>query len=322
MKKTKYNVAVIGATGLVGKSLISTLEKRNFPIGEVRLFASLKSEGKSIFAFNRNLKTERLENNLFANVDFAFFCVKNDVSLKYAPLFAKQGAITIDNSSAFRFNEKTPLIIPEINGEKALLSTEKIIANPNCSTIIALTPLKNVFKKYHIKRLIFSTYQAVSGSGYRGIQDLLLTRNGFCGKYYSHDISSTFIPKIGEEKYHGQTEEEWKMINETRKILNSPLPVSATCVRVPVENCHGVNVEVECSEHVDLNIIKKEMEFESAKHVDVPTALDANGKDYVVFGRVRQSGVFTNGFSYFAVGDNLQKGAALNAVQIAETYIK
>ena len=317
----KYNVAVVGATGLIGRKILGTLFKRRFPISELRVFASEKSDGKKISFGGERLTVEKLDENVRGKFDFVFFSAGKNVSLKYAPLFAKSGAIVIDNSSAFRSDKDVSLVIPEINGASLSVIPKNIVANPNCSTIIALIPLKNVIAKYGVKRLVFSTYQAVSGSGMKGIADLLLTRQGFTGKFYPYNISETFIPQIGEVLADGYTEEELKMVNETRKITGLNVKVSATCVRVPVENCHGVSVEVETEKAVDIRSLADEMQYSAALFSEFPNATDTDGKNEVLFGRIRKSGVFENGFSYFAAGDNTLKGAALNAVQIAEYII-
>ena len=317
----KYGVAVVGATGLIGRKILGTLFKRRFPISELRVFASEKSDGKKISFGGDRLTVEKLDENVRGEFDFVFFSAGKNVSLKYAPLFAKSGAIVIDNSSAFRSDKDVPLVIPEINGASLSEIPKNIVANPNCSTIIALVPLKNTIAKYGVKRLVFSTYQAVSGSGMKGIADLLLTRQGFTGKFYPYNISETFIPQIGEVFADGYTEEELKMVNETRKITGFNVKVSATCVRVPVENCHGVSVEVETEKAVDIRSLADEMQYSAALFSEFPNATDTDGKNEILFGRIRKSGVFKNGFSYFAAGDNTLKGAALNAVQIAEYII-
>lgn len=317
----KYSVAVVGATGLIGRKILATLHNRRFPISELRVFASGKSDGKTISFGGEKLTVEKLDENVRGEFDFAFFSAGKDVSLKYAPFFAKNGAIVIDNSSAFRADKDVPLVIPEINGASLREIPKKIVANPNCSTIIALVPLKNVIAKYGVKSLVFSTYQAVSGSGMKGISDLLLTRQGFTGKFYPYNISDTFIPQIGEILADGYAEEELKMVNETRKITGLNVKVSATCVRVPVENCHGVSVEVETEKPVNIRSLADEMNYSAALFSKLPNTTDADGKNEVLFGRIRKSGVFENGFSYFAAGDNTLKGAALNAVQIAEQII-
>ncbi len=322
MLKLKYNVAIIGATGLVGKKFVQTLEHLRFPIGNLRLFASQKNIGKKTLAFGKILPLESLENNNLENIDVAFFATDKDVSLKYAPVFEKLGTIVVDNSSAFRQDKDVPLVIPEINPEKIFSSGRKIIANPNCSTIVALTPLKNVYKKYRLKQLIFSTYQSVSGNGRDGIADLLRTRQGFSPSFYPLNIAKTILPQIGDIDENGESEEEKKMANETKKILGADVAVSATCVRVPTENCHGVAVEANFDHPIDLDEIKKEMIFDGVKHSDLPNFGEADGNANIFFGRLRKSRVFDNGISFFSVGDNLLKGASLNAVQIAEIIVK
>ena len=303
----KYGVAVVGATGLIGRKILGTLFKRRFPISELRVFASEKSDGKKISFGGERLTVEKLNENVRGEFDFVFFSAGKNVSLKYAPLFAKSGAIVIDNSSAFRSDKDVPLVIPEINGASLSEIPKNIVANPNCSTIIALVPLKNTIAKYGVKRLVFSTYQAVSGSGMKGIADLLLTRQGFTGKFYPYNISETFIPQIGEVFADGYTEEELKMVNETRKITGLNVKVSATCVRVPVENCHGVSVEVETEKAVDIRSLADEMQYSAALFSEFPNATDTDGKNEILFGRIRKSGVFKNGFSYFAAGDTRSK---------------
>lgn len=318
MKNLEYNVAIVGATGLIGRKFIEVLEQRQFPIANARLFASERSRGKTLQAFGRTISVESLESNDFDGIDFAFFSAGKEVSLKYAPLFEKSGAIVIDNSSAFRGCLDIPLIVPELNGDKIYSSDRKIIANPNCSTIIAITPLCNIRKNYKIKRLIFSTYQSVSGSGMKGVKDLLKTRHGFSGSYYPFNVANTIIPEIGEILENGYTDEEMKMVHETRKILESDIRISATCVRVPTENCHGVTVEAETDEKIEVEEVKNLMKFKGVKLSETPNFEEADGKDDIFVGRIRKSRVFDRGFSYFAVGDNTRKGASLNAVEIAE----
>lgn len=321
MNNEKFNVAVVGATGLIGRKFLEVLEKRSFPVNKLRIFASERSINKKIHAFEKEFTIESPEGFDAREIDFAFFSAGKDAALKYAPIFATSGATVIDNSSAFRSYPDVPLVIPEINGN-IIKKTDKIIANPNCSTIIALIPLKNIIKKYGLKRIIFTTYQAVSGSGMKGKRDLLLTRYGFSKEFYDYNISETCIPGIGEILNDGYTEEERKMINETKKITGLDVAVSATCVRVPIENCHGISVEVETQKPVTAATLANEMKYPSARFSLVPIVSDANGKDEVIFGRIRKSNIFENGFSYFAIGDNTLKGAALNAVQIAELIIK
>ena len=244
MINDKYSVGVVGATGLIGGKFIKVLENRKFPIGEFRPFASAKNAGKTIFAFNENLKLRLLRDGCFDGLDFVFFCAGRDVSLRYAPAAAAAGAIVVDNSSAFRREKDIPLVVPEINfGE--ITSADRLISNPNCSTIQAVLPLSVIRENFGIERIIYTTYQAVSGSGRKGVADLRLTGYGFSPSFYPLPISRTCIPEIGDFAPDGYTEEEKKMEFETNKILGVSVPVSATCVRVPIENCHAVAVEAE-----------------------------------------------------------------------------
>ena len=321
--KNKFNVAIVGATGLVGRKFIEVLEKRNFPINKLKLFASEKSKGKQIFALGKERKLFTLENGCFVGYNLVFFCAGKEISLRYAPWATNEGALVIDNSSAFRNNPKVPLVIPEINGEILQKSTYRLISNPNCSTAIAILPLKKLDELYGLKRVIYTTYQAVSGSGQKGIDDLSRCKKGCTNTFYKADVSKNFIAEIGGYGKFGYTEEEWKMINETKKILEKSVDVSATCVRVPIENCHGVSVEVE----LERDFLDEEIKtvFRSIKGIELcalPIPSLANGKDNVLVGRIKRSLAFKNGLSYFCVGDNLLKGAALNAVQIAEMAIK
>ena len=254
----KYAVGVVGATGLIGGKFIKVLENRKFPVGEFRPFASAKNAGKTIFAFNENLKLRLLRDGCFDGLDFVFFCAGRDVSLRYAPAAAAAGAIVVDNSSAFRREKDIPLVVPEINfGE--ITSADRLISNPNCSTIQAVLPLSVIRENFGIERIIYTTYQAVSGSGRKGVADLRLTGYGFSPSFYPLPISRTCIPEIGDFTPDGYTEEEKKMEFETNKILGVSVPVSATCVRVPIENCHAVAIEVEVKKPIDLSEVKAKL---------------------------------------------------------------
>ncbi len=321
--KKRFNVAIVGATGLIGGKLLSVLERRLFPINRLKLFASQKSAGKKIKAFGEEFAVSPLCEGCFIGVDVAFFCVSKDISQKYAPIAINEGAYVIDNSSAFRQNPKIPLIIPEINGEVLKFSCAKLISNPNCSTAIAILPLKALHENFGVKRVVYTTYQAVSGSGQRGIADLNECKKGNSPCFYAVDVSKNFIPKIGEYSVYGYTAEELKMINETKKILGVDLDVSATCVRVPIKNCHGVSVEVELEkEFYDEDIKTLFRSIKGISLCDLPLPQNADGKNEVLVGRIKRSLAFKNGLCYFCVGDNLLKGAALNAVQIAEKLVE
>lgn len=318
----KYAVGVVGATGLIGGKFIKVLENRKFPVGEFRPFASAKNAGKTIFAFNENLKLRLLRDGCFDGLDFVFFCAGRDVSLRYAPAAAAAGAIVVDNSSAFRREKDIPLVVPEINfGE--ITSADRLISNPNCSTIQAVLPLSVIRENFGIERIIYTTYQAVSGSGRKGVADLRLTGYGFSPSFYPLPISRTCIPEIGDFTPDGYTEEEKKMEFETNKILGVSVPVSATCVRVPIENCHAVAIEVEVKKPIDLSEVKAKLAAKRGIVLsDLPSAVEADGSYDVFVGRIRKSAAFDNGLSFITYADNTLRGAAYNAVRIAEKIIE
>ena len=233
------------------------------------------------------------------------------------------GAYVIDNSSAFRNKDKIPLVIPEINGDVLKTNASRLIANPNCSTAIAILPLKILDKLYTVKRIIFTTFQAVSGMGQKGIDDFTRCKKGAKPKIFPLDISKNCIPLIGNADAFGYTDEELKMVNETQKIFNKKIAVSATCVRVPIKNCHGISVEVEFEKEFFEEDIKSIFKMtDGVKLVNIPSFEQADNKDEIFVGRIKKSLVFKNGISYFCIGDNTLKGASLNAVQIAERLIE
>lgn len=318
----KYAVGVVGATGLIGGKFIKVLENRKFPVGEFRPFASAKNAGKTIFAFNENLKLRLLRDGCFDGLDFVFFCAGRDVSLRYAPAAAAAGAIVVDNSSAFRREKDIPLVVPEINfGE--ITSADRLISNPNCSTIQAVLPLSVIRENFGIERIIYTTYQAVSGSGRKGVADLRLTGYGFSPSFYPLPISRTCIPEIGDFTPDGYMEEEKKMEFETNKILGVSVPVSATCVRVPIENCHAVAIEVEVKKPIDLSEVKAKLAAKRGIVLsDLPSAVEADGSYDVFVGRIRKSTAYENGLSFITCADNTLRGAAYNAVRIAEKIIE
>ncbi|MBQ8725626.1 MAG: aspartate-semialdehyde dehydrogenase [Clostridia bacterium] len=321
MKKI-FNVAIVGASGLIGRKFIEVLEKRRFPVGEIKLFASEKSRGKKMTAFGRSIELKTLDENSFKGTDIVFFSAGKNVALKYAPIAESQGAFVIDNSSAFRQNPDTALIIPEINGKSLNQYKNKIISNPNCSTAIALLPLFYLHKRYRLKRVIYTTYQGISGSGQRGIDDYKRCENGLIAQFFPINPTKNCIPKIGGFSKYGYTEEELKMVFETQKILGLTLPVSATCVRVPVLNCHAVSVDAEFEKEIydeDVKSILKNAQ--GVRLADLPCQTLADGKDEILVGRIKRSFAFNNGLSFYCVGDNTLKGASLNAVQIAELLI-
>ena len=319
----KYNVAIVGATGLVGNTFIKVLEEYKFPVKSMKLLASAKSAGKQL-KFNDELITvEELMESSFDGIDIAFFSAGGEVARIYGPIAASKGVRVIDNSSAFRADENIGLVIPEVNFDDYKLNN--IIANPNCSTIQVVIPLKAIQDAYGIKRIVYSTYQAVSGSGQKGINDLSNSLEGKPCVFYPHDISKTCIPEIDSFLESGYTKEEMKMVNETKKILhNNDAKISATCIRVPVSNGHGVSVMLETNKQFDIEHVKKVLSnYENVIVVDdgvnhkYPTSVLAENTDYVYVGRIRRDLSCDNGLLFYCVADNVRRGAASNAVLTA-----
>ena len=325
-----YKVAIIGATGLVGRTFLKVLKERNFPVEKLYLYASKNSAGKKI-EFNGTEYTviELKDDTIAEDIDVALFSAGGAVSLEYAPKFKAKGAVVIDNSSAWRMDENIPLIVPEANPE-ALENHSGIIANPNCSTIQVMPVLKVLQEKYGLKRVIYSTYQAVAGSGQRGLDDLEANLKGEPSKGYPHQIAFNALPHIDVFLDNGYTKEEEKMINETRKILNLPdLKATATCVRVPVKFGHGVSVNVELEKPFELADVVKAFEEKEGvivqndgKNNVYPMPIIAQDTDEVYVGRIRRDDTVESGLNLWVVADNIRKGAATNTIQIAETLIK
>lgn len=326
-----YKLAIVGATGLVGRTALKILEEKNLPIYEYVLFSSKKSAGKVISFKNKDYVVRELTEDSFReeHFDFAIFSAGGSTSLKYSPIAAENGCIVIDNSSAFRMEENVPLVVPEVNPEDISLN-RGIIANPNCSTIQAVLPLKCLDNKYKIKKIIYSTYQAVSGAGVNGIKDLENGIKGLKNEKFPHPIFNNCLPHIDVFLENGYTKEEEKMINETRKILhNSNLPITATCVRVPVFNCHSESINVELENDFDLKDVIEELNsfsniivLDNIKENIYPLASDCSGHDEVFVGRIRRDYSVKYGLNLWVVADNIRKGAATNAIQILEELIK
>lgn len=327
-KKESYNVAIVGATGLVGGTFLKILSEYHFPIHELRLLASSRSEGKKIVYEGKTYQVQTLNKNSFDQIDIALFSAGASVSKEYGRIAEESGAVVIDNSSAFRMEEDISLIVPEINPND-YIGKRKIIANPNCSTIQVVLPLYALHQAFGLKRVNYTTYQAVSGSGQKGIEDLKRTIKGQEPQFYPAKISETCIPQIDSFLEDGYTKEEMKMVNETRKILHLPhLKISATCVRVPVENSHAVSVVCE----LEKEFTKEEViqVFKNTPHVIVidniakgeyPLSTLSNGTDDVYVGRIRKDISVENGLIFYTTCDNIRKGAASNAVQIAKYLI-
>ena len=321
----KYKLAIVGATGVVGRTILKVLEEENLAISEYKFFASKKSAGSTINFLNEEYVVNELNTSSFdEGFDFAIFSAGGETALKYAPIAASKGCRVIDNSSAFRMDFNVPLIVPEVNAN-AISASDKIIANPNCSTIQAVVPLKALDDKFCIKRVVYTTYQAVSGAGRNGILDLENGRKGISTlKKFPHPIYDNCLPHIDVFLDNGYTKEEEKMINETRKILNKPsLAVTATCVRVPVTNSHSEAINVEFEKSFDIEYVKEILS--STKGIILqddplnniyPLATNASGHNEIFVGRIRRDYSVKNGINLWVVADNIRKGAATNAVQI------
>lgn len=326
----KYNVAVVGSTGLVGQTFLKVLKERNFPVEKLYLYASARSAGKIVNFDGKDYTVIELkEENIKDDIDVALFSAGGSISKEYAPKFKAKGAIVIDNSSAWRMEKDIPLVVPEANPE-ALDGHNGIIANPNCSTIQVMPVLKVLADKYGLKRVVYSTYQAVAGSGQKGIDDLEANLKGEPSKNYPHQIAFNLLPHIDVFLDNGYTKEEIKMVEETRKILGLPdLKVTATCVRVPVKMGHAVSVNVELEKPFELEDVFKAFEEKEGVIVqdDVsknvyPMPIVAEDTDEVYVGRIRRDESVDNGLNLWVVADNIRKGAATNTIQIAETLIK
>lgn len=326
----KYNVAVVGATGMVGRKFIEVLEERNFPVDKIYFFASKRSAGSIIPFKGTDIVVEELKEENISNksIDFALFSAGGDTSLEFAPVFAKYKATVIDNSSAWRMDPEVPLVVPEVNPED-IKWNKGIIANPNCSTIQAVVALKPLHEKYGIKRIIYSTYQAVSGAGMSGYNDLEEGIKGAAPKKFPYPIANNILPQIDVFLDNGYTKEEMKMILETRKIMHDDsLKVTATTVRVPVYYGHSESINVELAKEFELEDIFKLFENtkgiilkDDVKNLQYPMPIDAAGKDEVFVGRIRRDFSTDNGLNLWVVADNIRKGAASNAIQIAEYII-
>ena len=327
MKNLK--LAIVGATGLVGMSVIKVLEEKKLPIKSYSLFASKKSAGQKISILGKEYLVEELNENSFdSGFDYAIFSAGGDVSKKYAPIAAQKGCIVVDNSSTFRMDNNVPLVVPEVNFEDCY-SHNGIIANPNCSTIQAMLPLKALDDKYKIKRIVYSTYQAVSGAGKSALDDLANRDNSKPLKKFPYPIFNNCLPHIDIFLDNGYTKEEMKMINETRKILHRPdLKITATTVRVPVSNSHAESINVEFEKQYELqDLIQTLKDFpniivqDDIKNNIYPMPINATGHDEVFVGRIRRDESVESGVNLWVVADNIRKGAASNAVQIIEKLI-
>jgi len=333
MSEKKLNVAVAGATGAVGNQMISCLEEADFPVGSLKLLASTRSVGRMLRFKGELIAVEELAEDSFKGIDIALFSAGGGTSERFAPYAAKDGCVVVDNSSAWRMDPDVPLVVPEVNPHAIADYTKKgIIANPNCSTIQMVVALDPIHKKYHIKRIVVSTYQAVSGTGKKAIDELfdqtraMINFLDYEKMVYPHRIAFNCLPHIDTFLDNGYTKEEMKMVHETRKILeDDTIGVTATTVRVPVFYSHSESVNVETREPISASQVKLLLgKAPGIKVMDdpeenlYPLATDGAGQDLTLVGRIRDDESVSNGINMWIVADNIRKGAATNAVQIAQ----
>jgi aspartate-semialdehyde dehydrogenase len=353
--KEGLRVAVIGATGAVGKELLSILESRNFPVSEIIPFASVRSEGKPLFWKGMSYPCQVLRKGCFSGVDIAFFDASDAISQEWVPHATEQGAWVVDNSSTFRLEDDIPLLVPEVNGHqieslfrsktiKEFSPRERILSGPNCVAVPLVIALKPILSQWGIRRVVLSTYQATSGAGAAARDELVtqttqfLNREKISPHHFAHQIAFNCIPHIGGFKEDGYTSEEQKIVAETQKILGqSSLKISATAVRVPTLSCHASSVNVECDRPFDLRDVRAALKAQPGLILQddpnrkvYPLGMtsegdaveSATGREAVYVGRVRQDPTVSHGLNLWVVADNLRKGAALNAVQVGEVLLK
>ena len=334
-KKEKYVVAVVGATGAVGNEMIKTLETRKFPIEKLRLFASERSVGKVLEFMDTEIKVEAINEDSFKGIDIALFSAGAERSKIWAPVAAKSGCVVVDNSSQWRMDPEIPLVVPEVNPHD-LKWHKGIIANPNCSTIQMVVVLKPIHDAAKIKRVVVTTFQAVSGTGQKAIDELLRQTTDLLNfkeiqcNVYPHQIAFNVLPHIDQFLENGYTKEEMKMVNETKKIMgDNSIRLTATTVRVPVFRCHSESLNIETEKKITPNEVRAVLStapgvivYDAPDKNIYPLPIDAAGKDETYVGRIREDDTIENGINLWIVADNLRKGAALNAVQIAEKLIE
>ncbi len=334
-KKERYIVAVVGATGAVGNEMIAVLEERKFPVEKLRLFASERSEGKTLQFEGSEIPVETVDENSFNGIDIALFSAGAERSKIWAPIAAKSGCVVVDNSSQWRMDTEVPLVVPEVNAHD-LKWHKGIIANPNCSTIQMVVALKPIHDAAKIKRVVVTTFQAVSGTGKKAMDELLqqtidlLNFKEIQRNVYPHQIAFNVLPHIDKFLENGYTKEEMKMVYETKKIMgDNSIGVTATTVRVPVFRGHSESVNIETEKKITPNEVRSIFSkapgiivFDAPEKNLYPLPIDVAGKDAVYVGRIREDESLENGINMWIAADNLRKGAALNAVQIAEELIK
>ena len=330
-----YTVAILGATGAVGQEMMNILEERNFPVGKLVPLASARSAGKTLKFKGEDVVIQEACDTAFEGVDIVLGAAENDIAEKFAPAIVKAGAVFVDNSSAFRLDPNVPLIVPEVNPED-VKNHKGIISNPNCSTIITITAVNALNSIAPIKSMVTSTYQAVSGAGVAGMAELenqvkaLQEGKEVDVKTFAYQIAYNLIPQIGGEQFEGYTSEEMKMQNEGRKIMHLPeLNVSCTCVRVPVMRSHSISVQLKFDRPVSVEEAREVLAkapgvklVDDLKNKQYPMPLDTSGQDIVFVGRIRPDLTDANGLCLWCCGDQVRKGAATNAIQIAELLVK
>lgn len=321
-----HNVAVVGATGLVGRTMVKVLEEHNFPINRLVLLASERSAGKEVLFHGKTVIVHKLEEKEFQDVEFALFSAGASVSLEYAPKAVQHGAVVIDNSSAFRMDEGVPLVVPEVN-PKDIFKNKGIIANPNCSTIQLVVILKPLHDAFKIRRVVVSTYQSVTGAGQKGLDQLTseIANQTPREKKFPHPIAYNALPHIDVFFDDGYSKEEWKMMKETSKIMGEPIKLTATTVRVPVMGGHSESVNIEFEKNCTVEEVRSILGKahgvvvqDDPKNNVYPMPILAKDRDEVFVGRIRKDDTVQSGINLWVVSDNVRKGAATNAVQIAE----
>lgn len=331
-----YHIAIAGATGAVGEEMLACLDERKFPISKLTLLASARSAGKKLTYRGEEYTIQELTKDSFEGVEIALFAAGGGTSLEYAPAAAAAGAVVIDNSSAYRMDDEVPLVVPEINPDAARERSKGIIANPNCTTIVSLMALGPLHREFGLKSIIASSYQAVSGSGAAGIAELnqqvaaLLNGEPLEQNVYPRQIAFNVIPQVDVFADGDYTKEELKMLNESRKILAAPnIKVTCTCVRVPVQRSHSVSISAQFEKPITPDAARAALQGKAGIRVvddpaqgKFPVPLDTTGKDDCLVGRIRQDAVLDNALALWIVGDQVRKGAALNAVQIAELLVE
>lgn len=332
----RMNIAIVGASGAVGQELINLIEERNFPYSTLRLFGSSRSAGQRYQVKGEEITVELLEHgDAFKGIDIAFVSAGGATSIEFADTITKHGAIMIDNSSAFRLDPEVPLVVPEVNAKRALETPKNIIANPNCTTIQMLVPLKVINELSPINSVHVATYQSASGAGQSGIDELehqtyeYAHQEKLTIEKFAYQLLFNLIPQVDQFTENGYTKEEMKMINETQKIMEAPIKVSATCVRVPVLRAHSEAIWVETESPLSVAQVQEAIRkaeglvlLDNPHEQEYPMPLFLSGKDAIYVGRIRKDLTHPNGIAFWCVSDQIRKGAALNAIQIAEYLIK